>query len=145
MSHGVTTDMVKFQAYLGHGEQMEDSLLCMLCEPACWLDYLAEELEVESPTLNVVHGWSSTETRENDVIVKFGKKGRMYGSLWTKGDFRVYCWNSSQYSNGGDLEGSVAADDRASIEAFIADFKDDLGLNGFAGRYVEDDTCEQWG
>lgn len=143
MSHGVTTDVVPFQAYLGHGEQMKVSLLQKLCEPQCWLECQEEEPEV---FLLEANGWQYDAVDSMDrACVHFGKKDRMYGYPWTKGDFRVYCWNSSQYSNGGDLEGSVAADDRASIEAFIADFKDDLDLNGFAGSIVEDDTCEWWG
>ena len=146
MSHGVTTDVVPFQAYLGHGEQSEGSILCMLCEPACWLEFQYEDLEVEHPVLSVLNGWSCSETRENDdIVVTFGKKSRLYGYQWSKGDYRVICWNSSQYNNGGDLEGSVAADVRASIEAFLADFKEDLDLVGFAGQIQEDDTAEMWG
>jgi len=147
MSHGVTTDVVKFQAYLGSDDQSEDSLLCMLCEANCWLDYQEEELEIESPALKVVHGWSCSDPMGGSIIdvVTFGKKGRMYGYLWSKGTSKVYCWNSSPDNNGGALEGAIAADDRESIETFVADFKDDLGLAGFAGTIQEDDTCEWWG
>lgn len=136
MSHGVTTDVVKFQAYLGHGEQMEESVVQKLCEPHCWL-------EIQSVLSRLSErGWTCTGAEdEGDGALYYGKHKRLIAYPWVKGEYAVYCWNSSQYNNGGDLEGSVAADDRESIEAFLADFKDDLGVC----EILEDDTAEQWG
>ena len=145
MSHGVTTDVVKFQAYLGRGDQMEDGLIQKLCEPLCWLELQEEEHDVENPVLTESHGWTTSTTLDCDDVVAFGKRGRLYGYQWVKGEHKVFCWNSSQFSNGGDLEGSVAANDRASLEVFLVDFKDELSFNDFSGKIQEDDVAEQWG
>jgi len=138
MSHNVTTDVVPFQAYLGSGDQMGLSLLQKLCEPMCWLESREEDV---TESIND-HGW---QLLLDDGEIHFGKKGRLYGWPWTKGNFTVICWNSSSCSNGGYLEGTVASNDRESIEIFLADFKEDLDLRGFKGEIQEDDTAKLWG
>jgi len=75
-----------------------------------------EDLEVGD-----TRGWVS----HGDDVVRLGKRKRVYGWKATKGDATVYFVNESAYAvSVGEYEVAVVADDRASLEAFIEDWKD---------------------
>jgi len=141
MSHGVTVDVVKFSAQFDNNPRTKEvyvTLAGKLCEPECYKEYNEEqEEEIEpGPTdcLNPESGWFYTGWD------KVGKKKRIYAHIWQKENYKVFCWNCSQYNNVGEVEPIVASDDEESIKEFIKDFSDRLTFS----EVEENEAVEHW-
>jgi hypothetical protein len=141
MSHSCTTDIVPVvvhNIFWGSAGALPENDLVKLAMFEEW----AEEQDEEPEEPSNIRGWVT----ESDVD-HFGKKGRLYVNWITKGEHKVLFINESQYSNVGEYEMSLCADDKASIEAFMADFDDciDKTVDAGAIEIEEKDAVQQWG
>lgn len=103
----------------------------LLISPEVALD----ELGVE--TIGPFRGWAWAEHDDRRV----GKRGRLHGDLWQKGGHEVWLINESEYSNVGEYEMAIVANDRAALEEFVADWHDVMDYMDIEGT----DTCKQTG
>lgn len=152
MGHHVWADVVPFvihrifEGSVFGGEKYDtDTLLLTVPEEWALGEFEEDEKEYERLEANprqevTAHGWFLaifTNHPEYDGS-NIGKNDRIYGYVWKKDDFVVHVVNESHYSNCGEYEVSICANDRASIEQF----KDDFGLEG---RIEENDSVTQSG
>lgn len=151
MSHGCDTDVVPFvvhNIFEGSMNDLPDNDLVKLAEFDQWAEQKAEEAddepdedgeypELPDPPADV-RGWVTDPT-----VVNFGRKNRFFVQWVSKGEHKVVLINESQYSNVGEYEEAVCASDKASIEAFLEDFKDCLPKKVLA--IEENDAVQQWG
>lgn len=149
MSHSTWSDVVPFVAHnVMNGDDWKEGTnytdeQCLLREPESWAEgaYLTEEEmdarggekfdELQGYTL---HGWSLDYNDREEV----GKKRRLYGNRWRKGELSVWIINESEYSNVGYYEMAVCANDRASVEEFLKDWS-------LSGKIEETDSVSQSG
>lgn len=61
-------------------------------------------------------GWKTSEATWGSEEGKFSHDNLIAGDKWTKGDFAVWTVNESQYNNVGEVELTVYANDRESLE-----------------------------
>lgn len=66
----------------------------------------------------VHNGWTLDIEDDRNL----GKKEMLWGFCWHKDDLTVWTVNESHYSNAGDIDMCVVADDEASVKAFLADW-----------------------
>jgi len=141
MSHSCDADVVPFVAhrvaYCSDREPIPNNELWKVLTPECWVDLYGTDEENQDVFLPVVRGWSVTKKVEH-----LGKKQRIYVTWIVKGKFRVCEVNESQYSNVGEYDESICADDQESIAAFLTDFADCLEKEP---EIESNDTVQQWG
>jgi len=140
MSHSCETDVVPFvvhNIFWGSSNNLPENDLIKLALFEEW----AEEQDEEPTEPTNVRGWVV-----NDKIVNFGRKKRFFVTWLTKGKHKVLFINESQYSNVGEYEEALCANDKASIEAFLADFDDCIDKSDDAGELVieKGDAVQQW-
>ena len=147
MSHRPTSDIVKFVANFGE-TQFGLNIQTKLCEPDSYQDYLEESLypreDEDEDIQNNVEAKPFTEDREergwaHKGYEQTGKRKRITAEKWVKENFVVYCFNASQYNCVGEVCALVTANDKASIEEFLKDFKDQEPTD-----YEETESVEQW-
>jgi hypothetical protein len=123
MSHSCDADVVPFVAhgvaYCSDRNPIPDNEVWKVLAPETWVDLYGTDIENASAFLPTVRGWSVTKERD-----QIGKKKRLYVTWLVKGDFRVAEVNESQYSNIGEYDECICADNQESIAAFLADFAD---------------------
>jgi hypothetical protein len=140
MSHSCSTDIVPFvvhNIFWGESSALPDNDLVKIAFFEEW----AEEQDEDPTEPTDIRGWVTSSE-----VVNFGRKGRFFVNWITKGEHKVFFINESQYSNVGEYEASLCADDKASIEAFMADFDDCIDKSENAGELVieEKDAVQQW-
>jgi len=137
MGHSATSDVVPFHIW-NFAQGLDDD------HPFLGAEYWAEgescEDEEEAASRNLdnleVNGWKYSHCGLD--ASSFGKHMRLYGDVWLNGDHKVFIINESQYSNVGEYEMTVCANDRPSLEAFKKDFELKRKINDL-------DSVSQWG
>jgi hypothetical protein len=141
MSHSCDADVVPFVAHgVAYGsdrEPLPNDELWKVLEPEIWVDQYGTDIENIGAFLPVVRGWSVT-----GEVARIGKKKRLYVTWLVKGDFKVAQVNESQYSNVGEYDESICADNQESIAAFLVDFADCIEK---MPEIESNDTVTQWG
>lgn len=144
MGHGIIgKDIVPFRSrlpiYEADGCDSDD--LSVLFEHESYLDDIEEDerqttADLSDPEHPVLNGWTLTD------ICNFGKKNKLFGPKWSKGDFHVYLLNESDASNVGFYEISLCANDEASAREFLKDF---ANLFEESMTFDQDEIAVQWG
>ncbi len=126
MSHNCYSDIVPFVKHcFFEGDPNKDRQASKLFNTDCYLegecdwqwDFSDEDISNITNQKLVVNDWTHMG------YVNFGKRGYIYASLWTKDDSqKVWIVNSSQYSNVGEFDMAIMANDRTSVVEFSKDF-----------------------
>ena len=128
MGHHIWSDVVPFVAHdvfiLSHYDNISD----LDPEDIKFIDayvYLDGDWEEDDEAWDAVDKENVTRDDwkfDKSDLAEVGKKGRLYGQIWRKGDYTVYLVNESHYSNIGDYCVAVCADDKDSVREFLKDF-----------------------
>lgn len=143
MGHGIMAkDVVRYCSLVTENKSSAD-LAGLLVDSECWWECQDPEefpgdfsLEAVN-ALNKFNGWDLHSHTEG-----IGKKGRLWGWTWTKGERRVTFMNTSQYSNGDDITLHLVCDTPEDAMAFHDD-NGHLWDSGF--DLCEDEILELWG
>lgn len=153
MGHGITgKDVVPFGTVVANWSYDDiDNDLAMMEDPTAALNSRFENSEEENPTCEWVDGWESLSEEEQnkfkyfenwlatknfmvrewryDNLVEIGRKKDIFAHKWVKGEHEIFLTNTSQYSNGGETECTLCANDEISAAEFMKDFSDVIEYN----------------
>ncbi len=150
MSHGCISDVVPFVCSVF---EIRNSLVVnKIFDSGKYISDCYDEIETEDNKEQVCSsgeeqrklfllpqdGWEFIEDES-----RFGNKKRLYkDGFWKKTgtEFAVVCFNSSQYSNVGELEPTAVSINKESLEEFVKDFSVYFTFSDIE----ETDSVEQW-
>lgn len=126
MSRKTITDIVPFIFRAIEVEGLEDDDLSKLLDPEAWVEEYCEEFIENEEEFDYdqymdnfqVRGWKLTSS------VELGKRGRLSGDKWTKGDISVFLINESSYSHVGVYELSIVGNTYDDVKAFYLEWQD---------------------
>ncbi len=145
MSHGMEKDLARFAATLwldldGH----QDDERYQLFDPEGWSEEYGTE-KIDEGGIPILGDNFSVRNWRFVGFAECGKNRRHYAPQWTDGTHSVWLLNESQYCNVGCFDITGVADDRESLEAFIADFRDILPVTPWACNIKASEPIVQWG
>ena len=126
MSHSTWSDVVPFVAhsifncdsYSDPANDLEKKIM----SPESWLEgeYVneADFAAQRFPTECEINGWTFIPQR----VDRIGKHNRMYACVWEKEGRSIFIINESSYSNVGEFDMCAIANERETLEGFLADF-----------------------
>jgi hypothetical protein len=121
MDYHCYADVVKFIAHnVFEGENKD--IKTLLSNPEAYVDH------------EFVNEWKYVGS------IDIGKNKHLYTEQWIKNDEIIYALNESKYSNVGEVELSIVADNKELIEEFCQDHKLEIRFG-----IKEDDTAKCWG
>ena len=124
MSHGCNSDVVPyikhnvFDKEVNRDNLYNDPTFSTLLMPEAVSNLECDwQKDEDIPNMEVL-GWKYTGWKF------IGKHKQLAADVWEKDGTIVYLLNQSQYSNVGYYNIAIVADEKKSIELFVADFKD---------------------